>query len=44
MFAVGDWDALVLTRMVLMPTVRHGSKVPSSAVRSTAASAKVLVG
>ena len=44
MFADGDWDVLVLIKIVLMPRVRQGSKLPSRAVRSTAASANVLVG
>ena len=42
--AVGDCEVLVLMKIVLMPSVRHGSKAASSAVRSTAPSANVLVG
>src|SRR5881296_746573 len=43
MFADGDCDSLVFTRMVLTPMLAHGSKaVPMSAVKSTAPSAKVF--
>src|SRR5262249_55025489 len=43
MVAVGDWDSLVLIRIVLTPIVSQGSNsVPMSFVMSTATSAKVL--
>src|SRR5882724_11686581 len=37
-----DWEDLVLTMMVLMPTERQGSKSPISAVKSIAASTNAL--
>ena len=43
MVAVAAWDTFVLTMTVRIPRLKQGSKLPRSAVRSTAASEKVFL-